>query len=416
MLTATPLKRQYADAEADDLRILVVGAGIAGITVAQLLRRNGRHPVLVERSRDGGHPGYMLALMPMVDGAIDDLDIRTLYRQNSTPLNWYSFHSSTGRPGRRDSLATILARYGDYRGIGRGELIDTLSSGGCPVSFGTTVAGIENGAATATVTLRTGGRDVRLGFDLVIVADGIHSSTRALVLGEQSVEVLDTGWGGWVVWAPEAPEPDLGAELWGAGFFLGAYPIKGRLGVIVGGPNEDTAAGAAAFVGRVRDRLTTVSPMVESALASVAAEPDAYYWPLADCRASAWSAGRTVLLGDAAAGFLPTAGVGAGMAMESAWVLARMLLATEPGSVPTTLAVFERDQRPRVETAQQTSRQLARLMFRRSRALAVVRDLAMKVMSVEAALKPIQRLLADRATPGVPPGEKIHGKHGGNPA
>ncbi|HEU4806729.1 MAG TPA: NAD(P)/FAD-dependent oxidoreductase [Homoserinimonas sp.] len=396
MLTPTPLDRQYEIARGDDLRILVVGAGIAGITVAQLLRRDGRHPVLVERSRDEGHPGYMLALMPMVDGAIDDLGIREQYRQDSTPLNWYSIHSSTGRKGRRDSLARILARYGDYRGIGRGELIDVLSVNGCDASFDTTVTAISEQSAATAVTMRTGHEEVELDFDLVVVADGIHSSTRALALGNRPVGTVDTGWGGWVVWAPAHTEPDLGAELWGAGFFLGGYPIKGRLGVIIGGPNEETAVGATAFVDGVRSKLTTIGPLLESMLTAVATEPDPYYWPLTDCRASEWAVGRTILLGDAAAGFLPTAGIGAGMAMESAWVLARMLRTAERDSVPSRLGAFEKSQRPRVETAQQTSRRLAALMFRRSRVLAVIRDLAMKVMSVEAALKPIQRLLADR--------------------
>src|SRR5690554_5941972 len=206
MLTATPLDQQYADARGDGVRTMVVGAGIAGITVAQLLRQQGSHPVLIERSRDGGHPGYMLALMPVVDGAIDDLGIRDLYRSNSTPLNWYNFHSSSGREGRRDSLEKILARYGDYRGIGRGELIETLTSDGCDVSFDTTVAAIDEHPDATTVILTSGGQDVTLDFDLVIVADGIHSSTRQLALGDRPVEVVDTGWGGWVVWAPEQAE------------------------------------------------------------------------------------------------------------------------------------------------------------------------------------------------------------------
>ncbi len=47
--------------------------------------------------------------------------------------------------------------------------------------------------------------------------------------------------------------------------------------------------------------------------------------------------------------------------------------------------------------------------------LAVARDLVMKFVSVEAALKPIQRLLADRPTPARMSAE-IHGKHGGKPA
>ena len=50
MLEATPIQAQLADARGDPLRVLVVGAGVAGVTLAQLLRRQGLHPVLVERS------------------------------------------------------------------------------------------------------------------------------------------------------------------------------------------------------------------------------------------------------------------------------------------------------------------------------------------------------------------------------
>jgi 2-polyprenyl-6-methoxyphenol hydroxylase-like FAD-dependent oxidoreductase len=106
-----------------------------------------------------------------------------------------------------------------------------------------------------------------------------------------------------------------------------------------------------------------------------------------------------VLLGDAAAGFLPTAGIGAGMAMESAWALARMLRHAHPGAISGLLQAYEAAQRPRVEAAQDTSRQLARLMFHRSRLLASVRDVAFRMVSVQVALKPIQRLLATKPEP-----------------
>jgi threonine dehydrogenase-like Zn-dependent dehydrogenase len=51
MLEATPIQAQLADARGDPLRVLVVGAGVAGLTVAQLLRAQGLHPVLVEGRR-----------------------------------------------------------------------------------------------------------------------------------------------------------------------------------------------------------------------------------------------------------------------------------------------------------------------------------------------------------------------------
>ncbi len=65
MFTPATVLKQYEAAHRDDLRILIVGAGIAGVTVEQLLRRSGRHPVLIERGDGRSAAGYMLALMPL---------------------------------------------------------------------------------------------------------------------------------------------------------------------------------------------------------------------------------------------------------------------------------------------------------------------------------------------------------------
>ncbi|MBO0676962.1 FAD-dependent monooxygenase [Mycolicibacterium sp. S2-37] len=400
MLIAESAEKQYRRAAKDDLRILVVGAGIAGVTAAQLLRRGGRHPVLVERAADGSHPGYMLALMPMVDAAIDDLGVRERYRAASVRMTRYAVRTCTGRPLRVDSMAAIMDRYGDYRGIARGALIDALTDGGCAVAFDSTVAALTDTAAGAEVSIATAGSLRQFEFDLVIVADGISSSTRALVLGGRNMQTVDTGWGGWVAWGPSVEsDAELGEELWGAGFFVGTYPVLGSTGVFVGGPRADTAAGPAALAERIRGGLDVVSDRTDSALRAVTADPDPYYWSLTDCRAPAWTTRHTVLLGDAAAGFLPTAGIGAGMAMESAWVLTRMLQSADRDSLPFMLTGYEKIQRPRVEAAQHNSRQLARLMFHRSRALAVLRQCVMRMMSVKFVLKPIQRLLRDQPDP-----------------
>lgn len=405
MFRSTTVEKQYAQVAGDSLRVLVVGAGIAGLTAAQLLRRNGHHPVLIERGDQHSAAGYMLALMPMVDVALDDLGVHDRYRAASTPLDRYAVHGHTGRKLREDSMSAILDRFGDYRGIARGELIDVLSGDGCPVTFGSTVAELTESADGVEVSVRTPSGVHRRSFDLVIIADGMHSQTRELVGAPESVDVVDTGWGGWVVWAPSegpagpAADAEVGEEWWGAGFFVGLYPVKDEIGVFFGGPRADTAAGPAAFVAQARRQLKDVSPRLERALTAVRNDPDPYYWSLTDCRALAWTTGRTVLLGDAAAGFLPTAGIGAGMAMESAWLLCRLLRQADRTDLPDLLRAYERTQRPRVEAAQDNSRQLASLMFRRSRLLAVAREVAMRFMSVERALRPIQRLLQEQPDP-----------------
>ncbi|MHC9293591.1 FAD-dependent oxidoreductase [Mycobacterium sp. LTG2003] len=400
MFTSTTLEKQYLSTARDKLRILIVGAGIAGLTAAGLLRRAGHHPVLIERASDGIPPGYMLALMPIADAALDDLGARAAYRGASVPFDDYGMRAHTGRLVRVDSMSRVLGSYGDYRGISRGALIDVLSGTGCAVSLDSTVLALTETDSAVHVTIAESGESRRFEFDLVIIADGIRSQTRELVLAGRPVEVVDTQWGGWVAWAPEqSVPPSRGEELWGAGRFAGLYPVAGAVGVFLGGPRSDTDAGPAAFVSEFRKSLKVTAPPIDAALDAVLAERDPYFWSLTDCRSPVWTTGRTVLLGDAAAGFLPTAGIGAGMAMESAWVLCRMLNSTDGRRLTDVLGAYESTQRPRVEAAQDNSRQLARLMFRRSRGLAVLREVAMRIVSVDIALKPIQRLVAEQPKP-----------------
>jgi 2-polyprenyl-6-methoxyphenol hydroxylase-like FAD-dependent oxidoreductase len=225
------------------------------------------------------------------------------------------------------------------------EALGVLGSGGGAVTYGATVTALRRRPAAVLATLDDGSARTEAEFDLVIAADGLHSATRGLVLGPDQVGTYDSGWGGWVAWAEPDADVDLADELWGAGVFVGTYPVKGRLGVIVAGPRSDTAAGTERFVARVRGRSGPAGSRIERALDVVARHPDAYYayyWSLTDCRSQAWSVGRVALLGDAAAGFLPTAGIGAAMAMESAWVLAGLLPGATPDQVPEVLGRYER--------------------------------------------------------------------------
>lgn len=371
-----------------------MGAGVAGLTVAQLLRQAGRQPVLVEKGREAAEAGYMLGLLPIVDPVIEQLDQRSEYLAASTGFDRYQLKGHTGRVVRTDDFRRVLADTGSYRGIDRGQLLQVLSAGGGAVSYETTVTRIEQSDPRVRVTFRSAGEQVCAEFDLVIVADGLRSATRRLVLDPSAVEELDTGWSGWVAWTSPDADPQLGEEVWGAGFLIGSYPVRGALGVIAGGPNEDVVGDRRGFVADLRRRLDHVDDRLDRVLTAIAEDDHAYCWPMTDCRSDRWITGRVVLLGDAAAGFLPTAGVGAGMAMESAGVLAQLVLDAEPEHLAAALRAYERTQRPRVEVAQNTSRRLAKLTFSRSRLLAVVRELLAARLSISAALRPITKLVA----------------------
>lgn len=392
------LDEQLAAARDDRVRVLIAGAGVAGVTLAGLLRRQGLHPVVVERAAPATEQGYMLGLVPLVDPAIDRLGVQAAYEHASVGIHRYVLHGRTGKRLRTYALDTLLAEFGDYRGIARGDLLDALTTSSLPVTFGATVAAIAQSGEEARATIHDGDRVITAGFDLIVAADGLHSATRGLILRPEQVSTFDTGWGCWVAWMDEA-DPALADqydETWGAGFFAGIYPVKGRTGVLVGGDRSAMTVGPAQLVERIRRDLPDIDKRTEAALAAVAGYGEGYFWRFSDARSAAWSVGRVGLLGDAAAGFLPTAGIGAGMAMESAGVLARQLATADRATIPHALGEYERIQRPRVEAAQTNSRQLARLVFRQSRALAATRDVAMRFVTLKMALGPIRNLLQDR--------------------
>ncbi|AMT93651.1 hypothetical protein A2T55_07570 [Brevibacterium linens] len=445
MITAATVDDQLTDVGPEEPRILIVGAGIAGVTLAQLLRSRGMHPVLIDRSADSGRmigdnrAGYMLALMPMVDPIIDELDCREAYLAASVGIDRYVAHAHTGRVIRRDNLGDLLAEFGDYRGISRAALLEVLTGDDCPIAFGTTVTGLSDGVGMVTLVQGSqaehhdGGqnqnqsigrdRETEFEFDSVVIADGMNSHTRRLMTDKTAttgtdkpattdpgrpspVSSVDTTWGGWVCWAEADDDQSAVDEIWGDGFFLGMYPVEGAVGVFLGCPDTRQPLGPRRFAGEVRSRLTELTPRIDACLTAVAEAESPFFWPLRDSRARRWSHGRTVLLGDAAAGFLPTAGIGAGMAMESAGVLADELsaLGDRPSTASsadssaasgtvTALERFEARQRPRVEAAHDNSRSLAGMMFDRSRFFAFVRDQAFRVISIRSALKPILQLL-----------------------
>ena len=110
MVEATPIQAQLAEAQRDRPRVLVAGAGVAGLTVAQLLRRQGLHPVLVERSAREAHSGYMLALTPLVDPVLEALGVREAYLAGSVGLDRYRFRSPAGTRLGEYSLASLFDR------------------------------------------------------------------------------------------------------------------------------------------------------------------------------------------------------------------------------------------------------------------------------------------------------------------
>ncbi|MGD8280273.1 MAG: NAD(P)/FAD-dependent oxidoreductase [Gemmatimonadota bacterium] len=378
------------------LHILIVGGGVAGLTLAALLRQQGLEPMIVERSDEEGEAsGYMLGLYYLGARVLHGLGLFEAYADLSVPMRRYEIRNGRGHLVHGYDLEEMARRVGPLRGISRTSLIRLLEEalGDLTVRRGITVEMLRQDAGGVVVQLSDGTQHT---FDAVVGADGLHSSTRSSILAAGEYDYWDTDWAGWVSWVdPSLAPADTYVECWGAGRFVGLYPAKERLGVFLGGPATMLEGGRSIdFAARVSADLDDAEAgAVAGALESLQPSGDEFFWKLHDCRCKRWRNGRVALLGDAATGFLPTAGIGASMAMEGAAVLADELSRCDARWVEHSLDLYEERHRSRAESAQQSSRDLGRLMFVESSPLAWGRDQLVKHYSLERLVQSIATMM-----------------------
>ena len=374
------------------IRTLIVGAGVAGLTLAALLRQRGESPVLVERARDLSEGGYNLALYPLGSRVLHGLGLYDRLLATSQPFHDYQLGNGRGETIHRFDLGSLVDRYGPILGLRRHELLEVLRAGApeTTIVFGAAVASIREAGGAVEVSF-SDASSAR--FDLVVGADGINSALRQQLLAPGEYSYWDSEWACWLAWAPAGlMPPTASAEYWGASRFLGIYPVRDGFGVFFGAPRTIVKTTDHRTLAReLRAKMS--AGLAQEALAAVERSDTPFLWDLHDCRSAHWCRGRAVLLGDSAAAFLPTAGVGASMAMLSAAALADELTRVDAAHVDYALRLFERRDRKRVEAAQNNSRRLARLIMVDSVPMAWGRDQLMKFYSLDRALKEVVELM-----------------------
>jgi len=381
------------------MKIIIAGAGIGGMALAALLhqRRPDLEIELFERAPNFDHTGYNLGLYPVGTRIFHGLGLMADFLRVSERMERYLIHNGHGELVHSYDLGAALGKFGYTGGLMRGDLIRLLRSRceSVPLHFGKRVVGLQQHDANVEVELDDGNT---LRCDLLVGADGIHSAVRRAQFGPQPDH--ETGWGCWVWMAARTGrDPTAVAEYWGAGRLVGAYPVKGALGVIAAGPSREVgpeALGPERNGTALREAFGKLSPATEDLFAEL---PDdlgsVFWWNLSDFRCEKWVVDRVALLGDAACAFLPTAGVGASMALESAAVLADELSRTDVHFLPLALEHYEKRRKRRAEAFQQDSRNMARMMTIESAPLAWGRDQLLKFYTLEMLVKNIYQSLAE---------------------
>jgi len=199
--------------------------------------------------------------------------------------------------------------------------------------------------------------------DVVVGADGIHSTIRSLHHEDRPVFSGTIAYRGLI---PMERLPFIADERHLLTFWFG--PRRHFLTFpVAGGSLMNLVAFVPADVGWAEESWTAPGSVDDLArqfagwdarvLGTVHALDGTMRWALYDRDPlPAWSFGRVTLLGDAAHAMLPHQGQGAAQSIEDAVVLARCLERSERGTVAGWLRLYERVRRPRTERVQAASR------------------------------------------------------------
>jgi len=305
-------------------RVLIVGAGIAGLTLAISLKRQGVTFDIVERQPTWPTHGAGIYLLGNAIRALGSLGLAEEVKRNGTPILSQTILTDRGRKVATIDTASVWGNCGPCIGIRRADLQATLvkALGDSEVRFSSTVEAISQKDQAATVDFNDG---TRRDYDLVVGADGIRSSVRSLIFGNTQPRFC--GQVGWRFIVKCPPSVDGWTLFMGRGQAFLIIPVGNGLAycysdITVPVAIEDPLEGR---MDRLRSRFKEFASPVQEALAQITSSEQIHFGAIEDILQEPWGSGNVLLVGDAAHGTSPNMASGAAMAFEDVLVLSRLI-------------------------------------------------------------------------------------------
>jgi 2-polyprenyl-6-methoxyphenol hydroxylase-like FAD-dependent oxidoreductase len=245
-------------------------------------------------------------------------------------------------------------------GVHRSELHKALVSqaNGASIQMGTTVTALVQDGSSVRVVFSDGREDV---YDLVVGADGVHSTVRKLVFGQGAERIASLGAASWRGVVPNDWDI-LAWTVWtGRESVLLTVPIDFDRVYVFSSTSSELRTGhrwRAEHMAALFDEF--VLPVTDVVKSLNAAPEEIFFSSLDEVDQRPWHRGRVVLIGDAAHAMAPTMAQGAALAMEDALVLSD-LLASE-SDPEWAIQGFEERRRPRVDWVREHTERQASLL------------------------------------------------------
>lgn len=363
--------------------VLISGAGIAGPTLAHWLHHHGIGATVVERAPAPRTGGYAIDVRGTALDVAERMGALDGIRSSATEMSRATTVDARGR--RRGGFeASALTTDGRSVELLRGDLVRLLHTPTTEYTeylYGDSVTAIEQEGDGVRVAFERAAPRV---FDLVVGADGLHSTTRGLAFG------------------PEAPHRrflDSYISIFTVPNHLGLdreavlFNTPGRLVAMYHTPRAEGAKAMLALSVREENGVDRRPPEeqrrflrrvfaghgweADRVLDAMEGAPDFYFDSVAQIRMDHWSAGRVTLLGDAGYCPSPLSGQGTALAMVGAHVLARELARHDGHGA--ALDAYEARMRPFVEANQQIAVRGRAFLLPRTRPALLARGVLLRL-------------------------------------
>src|SRR5437763_13463741 len=294
-----------------DQRVMVSGAGLAGLVAAQALRHAGLQTRVFEQVPEMGPVGAIIGLTHRAASALEGMGRADLVESACIPVQGIEYFNWKGNAltrmpiaevAKQENTRTFVAMRADIQ-LG---LYDQLKD---VVQTGSEVTGFEDGADGVTVKLADG-REERGA--ALLGADGIHSPVRAGLRGDEPRYTGYMAWRGVATLDPVPLPPGEANQFLGRGRTAGAFGLSGGrmywfVTSLMPPHGEDSPAGRKADA---LERFSGGPDFIRQAMDATPEEAilrnDAFDRPAVE----SWGKGRVTILGDSAHATSPATGEG----------------------------------------------------------------------------------------------------------